>query len=91
MTTTILAGFTGDYTGQVHYAQRADGVWFVRYQNRTPWGYRWSAWRRGGEPSGYVSQTNRKARLPKDGLCAVCASFGQVCCKLHNVALAEVA
>lgn len=37
------------YTGGIHSliqaAVREDGALFQRSQDRTPWGYRWSAWR----------------------------------------------
>lgn len=61
---TILESFTADYTTITHYAQRADGQWFVRYQERSPWGRRWTAWR--ATPCGpdRGRDTGRKARLP---------------------------
>ena len=62
----ILESYTADYTTQIHHAQRSDGQWFTRYQNRDPrYGYRWGAWRKSVAPSGGRS-TGRTARLPKD-------------------------
>ncbi len=64
---TIYASYTMDFTAQVHHAMRADGQWFVRCQDRTSWGYRWSAWRKTSPQSPNVYQgTGRKARLPKE-------------------------
>ena len=62
---TVYEGTTADYTARIHYAMRADGQWFVRYQERDPrYGYRWGAWRQGGAPS-VLRATGRKARLPR--------------------------
>jgi len=40
------------YKGGIHSlveaAIRTDGVEFRRYQNKTPYGYRWTAWRASG-------------------------------------------
>lgn len=55
--------------GRKQAAQRAgDSAWFIRYQDRTPRGYRWGAWRFTsikpfeGERQPYT--TAGKARLP---------------------------
>jgi hypothetical protein len=63
----ILSGYTMDYTSQVHFAMRADGKWFTRFQNRSIYGYRWGAWRETVAPESerFLSRTGRKARLPK--------------------------
>ena len=53
-----------DFTTQIDYAMSEAGKWFMRFQNRTPWGYRWSAWRPGHQPES-LSWTGKKARLPK--------------------------
>lgn len=66
-TTTILTGYSMDYTFQIHYAQRADGQWFKRIQDRHPrFGYRWTAWRAACEPDlSRFRPSTLKARLPK--------------------------
>lgn len=62
----ILEGTTADYSTKVHYAARADGQWFVRYQDRGPWGYRWGAWQAtAAQDARAYRSTGRKARLPK--------------------------
>lgn len=62
----ILETCSADYTMLVHHARRSDGQWFVRYQQRGPWGYAWTAWRPSVEPDmSRARQTGRRARLPK--------------------------
>ena len=62
----IFAGFTMDYTAQVHFAKNDGGVWFTRTQDRSPYGYRWTAWRRYCEPDfSRFRATEKKARLSK--------------------------
>lgn len=64
----ILESFTGDYTGIIHHAQRADGAWFQRFQERHPrFGYRFGAWKRTSCGPDYGRDTGSTARLPKDG------------------------
>ena len=63
-TAKVLESFTADYTTKVHYAQRTDGQWFVRYQERSPWGYRFGAWRQTSSGPEYGRDTGRSARLP---------------------------
>lgn len=63
-TAAILESFTSDYTTIVHHAQRSDGQWFVRYQERSIYGYRWTAWRTTGGSPDNGRDTGRKARLP---------------------------
>ena len=66
-TTKILESFTGDYTGIIHHAQRADGQWFQRFQEKHPrFGYRWTAWSRTTSCPDTARNTERGARLPKD-------------------------
>lgn len=36
--------YTGGIHGLIQAAVREDGALFQRYQNKTPWGYRWTAW-----------------------------------------------
>lgn len=60
----IYSGYSMDYTARIHYAMNEAGKWFWRCQNRTPWGYRWCAWRSGSQPERLVPE-GRKARLPK--------------------------
>jgi hypothetical protein len=38
-------GYTMDFTSQIEYAQRTDGIWFMRAQERGMKGYRWGAWK----------------------------------------------
>ena len=45
------AGHTGDFTGRIEYAQREDGQWFQRFQEKGMKGYRWGAWKPCCEPS----------------------------------------
>lgn len=45
------AGHTGDFTGRIEYAQRDDGQWFQRFQEKGMRGYRWGAWKPCCEPS----------------------------------------
>jgi len=40
--------YTGGIHGLVQAAVREDGVLFKRYQDKTPYGYRWGAWKREG-------------------------------------------
>lgn len=71
---TIFHGYTSDYSTQLQWARREDGQWFTRGQDKTPRGYRWSAWRKGGPPregaslhgGGNVGPV-RMARLPAEG------------------------
>jgi predicted RNA methylase len=71
---TIFHGYTSDYSTQIQWAKREDGQWFRRGQDKTPRGYRWSGWVKGGPPnerasihgSGNVGPT-RMARLPQEG------------------------
>lgn len=63
-TAAVLETCTADYTTIVHYAQRSDGQWFVRYQERTIYGRRWGAWRPTACGPDYSRETGRKARLP---------------------------
>ena len=67
--TKILTSYTGDYTGQVEHAQRADGQWFRRSQYRDPrYGYQWKAWSEVAAPysaSGHFSERMARIRLPK--------------------------
>lgn len=63
---TILESFTADYTAKVHHAQRSDGQWFTRMQERHPrFGYRWTAWRTTTYCPDRAFPTTRTARLPK--------------------------
>jgi hypothetical protein len=38
-------GYTMDFTAQLEFAQRADGAWFMRSQERGIRGHRWGAWK----------------------------------------------
>jgi len=70
---TIFHGYTMDYQTQLQWSRREDGQWFSRGQDKTPRGYRWSAWRKSGPPSERAStnrngsEDTRTARLPKEG------------------------
>ena len=70
MTTTnkmVEIGRGNGSSVQHHYAKRADGQWFVRYQDRSAYGYRWTAWRKCSAPSTwYADPYLGLARLPKD-------------------------
>lgn len=59
--------FTADYRNQIHFAKRSDGQWFMRGQDKTPWGYRWSAWKETAfaPDRGGVSCYPKFARIPK--------------------------
>lgn len=52
----------------IQQAQRADGQWFERHQDRTPYGYRWGAWRKccGKNDRASLNSYAGKARLPKE-------------------------
>lgn len=63
-TAAVLESFTADYTTIVHYAKRSDGQWFVRRQERSIYGRRWTAWRETSSGPEHGRQTGRKARLP---------------------------
>lgn len=65
--TVIYESYTMDYTAQVHFAQRDDGQWFTRIQQRGHWGYCWTAWRPvSAKPeNARVGCYPRYARLPK--------------------------
>ncbi len=51
-TTPVFESYSADFTSRIETAQRADGVWFSRYQYRDQrYGYKWSPWRRSGAPT----------------------------------------
>lgn len=52
--------YAGGIHGLVEAAVRPDGALFKRYQDKTPWGYRWGAWKL----SGSVDVNNLPATLP---------------------------
>ena len=62
---TVYGGHTMDFTAQIHYAMNDAGHWFWRVQSKTPFGYRWGAWRSGGSRPERLSPAGKKARLPK--------------------------
>lgn len=66
-TTPIFESYTMDFTAVIHHAQRADGIWFKRIQQKTNYGYGFTAWRRLDyqvtEPGFHKGSF---ARLPKD-------------------------
>ena len=37
--------YTGGIHGLIQAAVREDGALFMRFQNKTRWGYRWTAWK----------------------------------------------
>jgi len=43
-----IATWAGGIHSLTQFAARADGALFQRHQNRTPYGYRWGAWRQVG-------------------------------------------
>lgn len=69
-----IAKWKGGIHSLVEAALRGDGVLFNRYQNKTPYGYRWSAWKEAGKidinaipetiPSGFA--TLRKPGMYND-------------------------
>lgn len=67
MTTAMIwDGHTMDFTARVQMAQRADGAWFKRVQERSRWGYRWTRWTACRDaPRPGFSEGSRVARLPK--------------------------
>lgn len=74
MKTEKSAIYQNGIASLTEYAKRSDGVWFVRYQERTFRGFRWTAWKSMGIishdlPSGVYSYhlTERMARLTKAG------------------------
>lgn len=61
----IHEGHTSDFQNRKQVARRADGVWFVRYQDRHPrYGYRWGAWRATSDQGNPLGFTFKIARLP---------------------------
>ena len=40
--------YAGGIHGLIEAAVRADGALFQRFQDKSPWGYRWGAWKRYG-------------------------------------------
>ena len=44
-----IALYEGGITGLIEKAVRQDGTIFARYQNKTIYGYRWSAWKPEGK------------------------------------------
>ena len=43
-----IAKYAGGFTFKAQAAVRADGAIFRRVQEKTAWGYRWTAWRKSG-------------------------------------------
>lgn len=41
--------YTGGINGLVQAAVRTDGALFKRYQEKSPWGYKWTAWKLSGQ------------------------------------------
>lgn len=88
----VRSGHTMDFTTRIEYAQRTDGVWFKRYQERGARGYRWGAWREGApdmertlvEPlAGYRLPTGENlsraaiyAARDESAVVVACAMFG---------------
>jgi hypothetical protein len=69
----ILDGHTGDFTARMQWAQREDGAWFWRFQDRGLWG----GWKPGSPPDDRAIATDKFARLPKPVQCpgeAFCAA-----------------
>lgn len=63
---TVYETCSSDYTTLINHAMRADGQWFIRYQQRHPrFGYRWQAWRETAMTPDRLRDTGRKARLPQ--------------------------
>ena len=52
---------------RIQQAQRADGQWFKRYQAKTRFGYRWTAWKpvAAKDERATLNTYAGKARLPK--------------------------
>jgi len=65
----VLTSYTGDYTGRIEHAQRADGQWFKRSRYQDPrYGYKWQSWSEVAAPysaSGNFGETMARIRLPK--------------------------
>jgi len=71
-----IKAYAGGIHGLVHAAVRSDGALFKRYQDKTPYGYRWGAWKLSGSvdvnnlpatiSSGFSTlyPTDRNFRLP---------------------------
>lgn len=71
-----IKAYAGGIHGLVHAAVREDGALFKRYQDKTPWGYRWGKWQHAGSvdvkdlpatiSSGFSTlfPTDRNFRLP---------------------------
>lgn len=58
-------GFNMDFTIETQYAKHPNGQWFRRSKDKTPVGYRQSAWEKCSEPT--TATTDRfAARLPAD-------------------------
>lgn len=81
MTTKILVLESTGSSVRTQAAQRTDGVWFSRMQDKGPYGYRWSAWRRmttapkigytydsdwGQASAGWRDGEMRAVRLPRE-------------------------
>lgn len=41
--------YAGGINGLVQAAVRADGAMFKRYQDKSPWGYKWGSWKLAGQ------------------------------------------
>ena len=68
MKNDVLETTTADYSSLIHFAQRSDGQWFVRYQRRdVRYGYVWGKWQPSIGPSEdrKPRATSLTARLPK--------------------------
>lgn len=66
MFSVVHESCSADYTTRIHYAQRQDRQWFVRYQERHPrFGYRFTAWRMTPSVPATAWNTGRTARLPQ--------------------------
>jgi len=58
-----IALYEGGIHGLTERAIRDDGAVFVRYQDKTPWGYRWGAWKATGEVLGHNQRNNPETMI----------------------------
>lgn len=58
-----IAVYEGGIHNRIEKAVREDGQMFERHQEKTRFGYRWSAWRRFGEPLGDNARKNLETSM----------------------------
>ena len=69
MNTRLFSSYSMDFTFEIHHAQREDGMWFSRRNEKTAFGYQWSKWERINAPdlTGKREVFDASCRLPIDG------------------------